>query len=99
MNEGDSAFSQLSEFKEVDNNQKILPEPFCFPNNAKWKNCKPVIWINEKLEMAKQILSELLSEGRDRYLYKFSGTLKPEIFSFHNVPQKRGTITFCECKG
>ena len=70
MNAADSAFSQLSEFKEVDTHPEILPEPFCFPNNAKWRNCKPVIWINEKPEMAKQILSELLSEGRDKYFYK-----------------------------
>ena len=53
-------FSELRKESDDAIEPKNLPSPFDFPNEPKWKNCKPVIWFKD-LSNAKSVLYDLLA--------------------------------------
>ena len=63
--------SQLSMDSDDQMNPNQLPDPFSFPIEPKWKDCKAVIWFQD-IEKAKKVVRELLS---NKYV-RFIGPLK-----------------------
>ena len=67
-------FRELQKESDDSIEPKNLPSPFDFPNEPKWKNCKPVIWF-DYLSDAKSVIYDLL-KGKpvtflgDLYLYQ-----------------------------
>ena len=49
---------------------KNLPLPFDFPNEPKWKNCKPVVWF-QNLSNAKSFIYDLLKGKPVTFLSDF----------------------------
>ena len=52
-------YSELHKESDESIEPENLPLPFDFPNEPKWKNCKPVIWF-QNLSNAKSVLYDLL---------------------------------------
>ena len=69
-----SSFSELSKESDESIEPENLQMAFDFPNEPKWKNCKPVIWF-QNLSNAKSVIHDLL-KGKpvtflgDLYLYQ-----------------------------
>ena len=52
-------YSELHKESDESIEPENLPLPFDFPNESKWKNCKPVIWF-QNLSNAKSVIYDLL---------------------------------------